>query len=573
MTRPQVSMPPPDPRDRAGDRVGGAWDLSERPVLTRRAGFRNVLIKEGVPPEPGQLVQVRNRPGIVTATIPHTGPGGALTLATVEYLDGHLHPSSDQVLWELEASASPLANAGWPAMHRQPPDHPDVYSAYLHSIRWTSLQSVLGILGTESRLPLVSPWSASAQIEDYQLTPVIRALSMPRVALLLADDVGLGKTIQAGLVATELIVRRRIKRILVVCPASLQDQWRDEMSEKFHLDFKVMDADEVHRIACEIGSDVNPWSIHNRVITSMDYLRQEVVYQSFEASAKVRQTELGGAFAPWDLLIVDEAHNVAPKSLTDDSLRTRMMRRLTMWFEHRLFLTATPHNGYTESFTGLLQLLDPFRFVQKTELTESDRRHVNTVMIRRLKRDVNSASPVPRFADREVKGVRLVLGAEEKRLYDALRQYRLEARQGLQVAGRKNELRGRFVVTLMTKRLLSSPFAFARTWWRHVGGELAIAEDRLDRTLSLADEEITDDVEKDSRERVAVAEAGAWLLKSVPKLRPAADAVSDALRAYGWTEQAVAAGPQAGLDFPDAKADALIEHIQAGHPAVRESVR
>lgn len=516
------------------------------------------------PPERGQLVQVRNRAAIVTNVSSANSQEQPMHLVSVDYLDGNDHPSSDQVLWELEPVSGFLKNAGWPSIHAYEPDHPDSYQAYVDSIRWTSLQSIQAIMDQDEQLPLVSPWASAIQIEDYQLTPLLKAMNMPSVNLLLADDVGLGKTIQAGLIATELILRRRIKRILVVCPASLQVQWQEEMKDKFHLDFTILDADEVRRTQRELGSDVNPWSVHNHVITSMDYLRQEVIYQDFEASAKKRQEEMAGAFAPWDLLIVDEAHHFAPKSVTDESLRTQMMRRLTEWFEHRLFLTATPHNGFTTSFLGLMELLDPVRFVQKPTLSETDRTHLDTVLVRRLKRDINEVSTVERFANREVNGVPVELTPEEKQLFDELRNYKKNAQEFLRQHGAREENWGKFIFTLLNKRLLSSPYAFARTWWRHVGSREFVSDEELQQTINDVEEDIEDDIEREDRERVAVAEGGSWLLQEAPELEDFASNVSDSLRELGWTEEITAEGPQAGLDIPDSKIDALLQHLQHG---------
>src|SRR5207245_3627185 len=102
---------------------------------------------------------------------------------------------------------------------------------------------------------LVSSWQSAVQVEDYQLYPVLKAMLMPRISMLLADDVGLGKTIEAGLILAELYVRCRIRRVLIVCPASLQLQWRDEMSEKFHLDFTIVDREETFRLQRALGPD------------------------------------------------------------------------------------------------------------------------------------------------------------------------------------------------------------------------------------------------------------------------------------------------------------------------------
>lgn len=521
----------------------------------------------GAPPETGQLVQVRNRPAIITAVNAYQGQEQALSLVQVEYLDGHQHPATDQLVWELEPRAATLENAGWPSIPQLTPDEPRVYDAYVDAVRWTSLQSIQDLLEEGADLPLVSPWASAIQIEPYQLTPLLKALNMPRVSLLLADDVGLGKTIQAGLIATELIIRRRIKRMLIVCPASLQVQWQEEMHDKFHLDFTILDADQVRRTQRELGSDVNPWSVHNRIITSMDYLRQEVVYKDFQAAARKRQDETGSAFSPWDLLVVDEAHHFAPKDPTDESLRTRMMRRLTEWFEHRLFLTATPHNGFTPTFLGLMELLDPVRFVQKATVSETDRNHIETVMVRRLKKEINELSTVQRFPERTVSGVPVELSPKERELFEALREYRDAARQELKEHGRQQENWANFIFTLLNKRLLSSPYAFARTWWKHVGvAAVATPEQELEQTFRQADEDIDDDIEREDRQRLAAEEGGSWLFREAPVLTEPAEVVSGVLRELGWDEETTAKGPDAGLDIPDSKVDALLTHIEEGFP-------
>jgi SNF2 family DNA or RNA helicase len=111
-----------------------------------------------------------------------------------------------------------------------------------------------------------SRFRSGIDIEDYQLGPVVRAIPMPRVSLLVADDVGLGKTIESGLVALELILRHRARRVLVVCPASLQFQWRDQMRDKFGLDFRIVDSELMKDLRRRRGIDVNPWSHFPRLM-------------------------------------------------------------------------------------------------------------------------------------------------------------------------------------------------------------------------------------------------------------------------------------------------------------------
>ena len=484
------------------------------------------------------MVVVRNRPGVVrdVAAYGGNGRGGVLHLVDLEYIDGWDHPARESVLWEREVAPRVVSRLALPRLDdpASKPDTPGRFAAYLDAIRWSSTGRLATAAG---RNPwLLSPWQSAVQVEDYQLYPVLKALLMPRVNLLLADDVGLGKTIEAGLILTELIARRRVRRILIVCPAALQRQWHDELLEKFGLECPLMDRDQAFRIQRELGMDANPWTTTPRAITSMDFLRQRDVMDSFLASAK-RLARPDGTALPWDVLLVDEAHNLAPASFRDDSLRTRMLRELVPHFEHRLFLTATPHNGYTLTFSGLLELLDPVRFAQKTQLTEADHRQIQTVMVRRLKSELNAGTTPPRFPMREVKGLALRLSPEEKRLFDALRAYR-ETGLAL-VAGRPRRERnlGRFLLSLLTKRLLSSTYAFARTWWEHVEG-YALPEGSLDLAdvaRERAEEPLTDDAEKDEREVDAARQGAAWLRLFGDRLSAPRDSVGAALSALGWT--------------------------------------
>lgn len=233
-------------------------------------------------PDSGQSVLVRNRLARVRDVSRYAGHlGDGLHAVEVEYLDGQGHPDAEGVIWELEPSAIVLESLNLPAIDRgTAPQSPAVFEALLDALRWSSIGTSIEA-GTASH-PLIAPWHAAIQVEDYQLYPVLKALAMPRVSLLLADDVGLGKTIEAALVMTELIARRRLRRILVLCPAALQVQWRDELREKFALDFLILDRESVFALQQDLGTDANAWAAAPRAITSMDYLRQPDILSLFE---------------------------------------------------------------------------------------------------------------------------------------------------------------------------------------------------------------------------------------------------------------------------------------------------
>lgn len=224
-------------------------------------------------PEIGQFTLIRKRPAIVRNLIPFQESRSAkeLHMLDIEYIDGLDNPSEDKVMWEREVGARSYSILDLPdIMTNQRPDHPERYNAFIDAMKWTSNTTYRYKDGKVSSLesPLLSPWYSAVQVEDYQLYPVLESMSMPRVNLLLADDVGLGKTIEAGLIAQELIRQRRIRRILIVCPSALQIQWKDEMKDKFNIDFVVLDSEQVLETQRELGMDANPWTVYPKIITS-----------------------------------------------------------------------------------------------------------------------------------------------------------------------------------------------------------------------------------------------------------------------------------------------------------------
>jgi len=514
--------------------------------------------------EPGQLVIVRRRPAIVRHCTRTTAkdPSDVLNIVDIDYIDGWDFPPDDRIIWEREIGAEIKSSIALPKIDEPSvkPDDPQRYRAFLNAIIWTSQGGILG-----DTHDLLSPWQSAVQVEDYQLYPVLKALTMPRVSLLLADDVGLGKTIEAGLISSELISKRRIRRLLILCPASLQVQWKEEMKEKFNLDFEIMDSSSAFEIQKKFGMDTNPWRMTPRIITSMDYLKQPDVLERFLSAFEESYTH-GLAALPWDLLIVDEAHHFMPSSRHDESLRCKMLRDITKYFEHRLFLTATPHNGYTVAFSGLLELLDPVRFQQKVELDDNDRAQIQLAMIRRMKSELNARTAQQRFPEREVDAIPLnQLSEEEITLFTALREYRTS---GLKIVskGSKNEVNlGRFLFSLLTKRLLSSTYAFAQTWWNHVGGfDLdEFGFDEADASFRKATGTIANDEEKKRLEDDTTRYGGGWLRKYGPLLQDHLHAVSSALEALGWDREAIEnADSIEDLSTPDAKWDALLSWVR-----------
>ncbi|HET6496295.1 MAG TPA: helicase-related protein, partial [Thermoleophilia bacterium] len=218
---------------------------------------------------------------------------------------------------------------------------------------------------------------------------------------------------------------------------------------------------------------------------------------------------------PWDLLIVDECHNLMPSPFGEDSDLCRMLRLIAPQFEHRLFLSATPHNGHTRSFTGLLELLDPVRFSQTDELRPAERERVQQVVMRRLKREINARTSPPKFCSRLApQALVLDMSREEVALSRAFDAFRTGMRSFIAAGTKRKRRAGSFAVEILGKRLLSCPVAFAESWRRCSEGladSETAGEADVDTARKSVERETGDDRETQSREAVAAAVVGAWL--------------------------------------------------------------
>ncbi len=422
----------------------------------------NNVVSTGIP-EQGQLVEVRQRRYVVTevnrstlSPSPLYGDGQPQHWVALTSVEDDAPGEELQVIWELEPGARLHDSLALPAPKGFDP--PARLDAFLNAVRW-------GAASSADIRALQSPFRSGIDIEEYQLDPVARAIQMPRVNLLIADDVGLGKTIESGLVAQELIIRHRARRILIVCPAALQIQWRDQMRDKFGLEFRIVDHDLMRQLRRERGIHVNPWAHFPRLITSVDFLKRDRPLRLFREELPAE----GEVAYPrrFDLLIVDEAHNVAPSGrgrYAIDSLRTEAIRTLAPHFEHKLFLTATPHNGYVESFSALLELLDNQRFARGVP---PDREQLAAIMVRRMKSEIVDWDGKLRFPKRELSAIEVAHTEAERRVHRQLQHYTVLRQQTAAAGGAVERTATEFVLKLLKKRLFSSPAAFAATLAQH----------------------------------------------------------------------------------------------------------
>jgi superfamily II DNA or RNA helicase len=298
--------------------------------------------------------------------------------------------------------------------------------------------------------PLLAMNTSKVDPLPHQIEAVYGYITkLPRIRFLIADDPGAGKTIMAGLVIKELKLRNLVKRILLVVPGHLKDQWRRELSERFEEKFIVVDRGLLGALYGE-----NLWLREKQIITSMDFAKREDVLPSLSA-------------ANFDLIVVDEAHKMSAYRYGDKLEKTsRYMlgERLSRNTTHLLFLTATPHKGDPENFRLFLDLLEPGFFATTEMVQESIKNKDNPLFVRRVKEDLKDFDGKPLFLPRHVIRRNFNLGSNsprEKELYNELSKYvNTQYNQALTRDKKRNVA---FALVILQRRLASSTYALLKS--------------------------------------------------------------------------------------------------------------
>jgi len=357
--------------------------------------------------------------------------------------------------------------------------------------------------------PLLSLQRSRVVPVSFQMVPVVMSLEMPRVRLLIADDVGLGKTIEAGLTVVELFARQRASRLLVICPAMLREQWKDALDYFFHIEAEIISS--AHRRTLERGlpPGTNPWEYYPYLIASMDYAKMA------EVKAQVLEQN-------WDIILVDEAHNVAKPHQSDPKQKVEMerwelMRDLSKKTRHLIMLTATPHNGYTDTFASLLKMLEVGAVTGSDSDPVINREIAKLYVCQRRRSDVEAEmsktgdkSPFPK---RDADEVFVKLSPLESNVMDEVEQL---GRHILSTAGGERTFKMRiakWTVTHFHKRALSSPNSLVcslKNRLKTIEKKIAAQEALTDEEASVAEEEARAEVlDNDTGERVDDEETGA----------------------------------------------------------------
>lgn len=364
-----------------------------------------------------------------------------------------------------------------------------------------------------------------AAIDDlkFQHVPVGMALDQERVRLLIADDVGLGKTLEAGLVASELILRGRANRILVVTTRSMLTQFQKEFWTRFSIPLSRLDSSAIRRMRNEIPAHYNVFDQFDRSIVSIDTLKKDL------------QIRLALEESRWDLIIIDEAHNAADrkKSRGASSQRARLAQLLSRKTDSLLLLTATPHDGSHESFASLIEMLDPTRVPDASDLKRED---IDDLVVRRFRSDQLVIDALnKKVEDRVLIKREFPLSASEDHAYSLIANLKLE----LDETSGKHKAIDLFRTTL-AKAIFSSPAACRET----VSGRL----DRIGSGVARGTEHDVQELEqlRDALDDITISEFTKYqdlllLLKDIKwtgkKKRDRLVIFSERIRTVAWLEE------------------------------------
>ncbi len=285
---------------------------------------------------------------------------------------------------------------------------------------------------------------------DYQLQPAAKALRQPRPRILMADGVGLGKTIEVGILLSELIRRGRGERILVVALKAILAQFQQELWARFTIPLVRLDSVGIQRLQSKIPSNQNPFYFFNRAIISIDTLKKDEKYRRYLEECR------------WDAIVVDECQNVAVRTTgreSQKSQRARLAELLARTTDALIFTSATPHDGRPESFASLINLLEPTAIADPEEYTSDE---VSGYFLRRFKKDIQHEVE-DEFCERNLEIVKLSASEAENAVFDRLRDVEFRT------IGRERGGHGILFRTLLLKSFLSSPAACASTITKRLG--------------------------------------------------------------------------------------------------------
>jgi superfamily II DNA/RNA helicase len=397
---------------------------TELPAVSKASDFEDGE-KVTFPGGEGEIIKVEERPGDPDLLYIHTSDGEMKTL-----------PANQKGLEPLDGIAERIEQGRF--------DDPRRFEMLTGATRLNLAHKFDRFLSLTGNRIDVTP---------HQVEAVHEILTSHDHRYLIGDEVGLGKTIEAGLVIEELVARGRAERVLIVAPASLVEQWRAEMEKKFDQDYHICDREFFDTYS---RGDQNPWEQHDRLITSIDFAKRDPDDVKNTPREMLKESE-------WDIAVFDEAHHLTARRGSDGTVSKTSRYRVGEIVSDRtdglLFLTGTPHKGKHDQFYFMIDLLEPYRFENEHDISPQK---LDDLMIRRLKSNDNMVHPdgSPMFPEKKIQTVPVEFGPDEDDLYKDITNY---LREYYRLGEQQEDRAAGFSMVIYQKRLVSSIRAIQRS--------------------------------------------------------------------------------------------------------------
>jgi SNF2 family DNA or RNA helicase len=369
----------------------------------------------------------------------------------------------------------------------------DTSSGYNSSILY--IESVLRqIAPTDEKIYIGH--KAAMDLVPYQLDPAIMSLQQPRQRILISDAVGLGKTLEAGILVSELIKRGKGKRILVLAIKSMLTQFQKEFWSRFTVPLTRLDSIGLQRVKNKIPTNHNPFYYYDKAIISIDTLKQDSIYRE----------HLKNAY--WDIIIIDEAHNVADRG--SGALRNKLAKLISGRSDTLIMLSATPHDGRARSFASLMNMLNPTAIANPDEYTKDE---IKGLFIRRFKKDIQDQVRSA-FKEREIFKINVDVSAEEENVFELFVNTKF-----VQIDNKAHA--GQLFKTTLEKSLFSSPAACLQT-----------VRNRIKKLQEFNDSNYNKDIESLI---ILEQELGKINANNFNKYQKLLQTIKDKEKGFGWT--------------------------------------